>query len=102
MISDYPEFAIPLLVLAAAWLLMVFLFFRYLSTRHPAEYERLGRPSFRQGALRVFRYLFVREHRRIGDAKLSLLCDAMLVTFLGTQALFWYVFFTIPAVAVGS
>lgn len=106
MISDYPELAIPLLVLVSAWLLMVFSLFRYLSTRHPAEYERLGRPTFQQGALRVIGYLFVRGHRRVGDAKLSLLCDAMLVTFLCVQALLlWYLLIKIqiaPAVAVGS
>ena len=105
MISDYPEFVAPVLVLVSAWLLMVFFLFRYLSTRHPTEYERLGRPTFQQGAFRVIGYLFVRGHRRVGDAKLSLLCDAMLVTFLGAQTLLWYLLFkiqTATAVAVGA
>lgn len=95
MLFDYPELAIPLLILVAAWLLMVVALFRYLRIRHPAEYERLGRPSFQRGGYRVIGYLFVRGHRRAGDAKLSRLCDAMLVTFIGAQALFWYAFFVV-------
>lgn len=102
MISDHPELAIPLTVLVAAWLLMNVFLFRYLSTRHPAEYQRLGRPTFQQGAFRVISYLFVRGHRRIEDAKLSLLCDAMLVTFICAQALLWYALFTVPGATASS
>ena len=88
--SHAPWLVISVLGLTAVWLCLVAYFLRYVRTRHPEEFLSLGEPSFQHGALKVISYIYRRGHRPLGDARLSLLCDAMLVCFTAVVLLGFY------------
>ncbi|MBX3730006.1 MAG: hypothetical protein KF858_12535 [Candidatus Sumerlaeia bacterium] len=76
----------PLLfLLVLVWFASIHLLCRLLERRHPAKYEAMGRPAFLRmtkdpGPFTHFlRFVFLREHRRLGDRGLSRFADGMLV-----------------------
>ena len=93
--SAHPEIFLSLLAMTVVWLVLVAYLLYYLRTRQPAEFERLGRPSFQQGSFRLIRYLFERAHRKVGDPTLSTLCNGMLIWFVMVQGLFLYLLYRI-------
>jgi hypothetical protein len=74
---------ITIFAATAVWLAFVAVCRHLLRTRHPSQFEALGRPSFQGGAV-VPLILFVakRGHNKLGDIWLSVVCDIMLVALL--------------------
>jgi hypothetical protein len=93
--SGHPEIFIPLLGMTIIWLCLIGFLFRKLRLSHPEEFHRLGRPSFQSGSFRVIAWLYLRGHRKLGDGKLSALCDFMALWFTAVQALFLYLVYTV-------
>ena len=98
--TGHPEIFFPLLGMTVVWLILFTIVVRHLRLRQPAEFERLGRPSFQQGSYRVLCWLFLRGHRKLRDKKLSALCDFMLLWFTSIQVLFFYLVWTIKTSTV--
>jgi hypothetical protein len=75
---------VALLPAVAMWLLMITLLWKHLVAHHPAKYEELNRPTFSSvlGLFSTLRFVLRREHRLIGDRKLSLTSDAALATLI--------------------
>lgn len=93
--SGHPEIFIPLLGMAIVWLGLIGFLFRRLRLSHPDVFQRLGQPSFQSGAFRVIAWLYLRGHRKLGDGRLSALCDFMALWFAALQALFLYLAYTV-------
>ncbi len=86
-----------LLAMILAWFVLLWSLFRRLEKRHPAEYARLGRPTLllrygRHSRLAIFRFLVLRQHRRLRDAELSRLADLMLAFLAVYVALVGWIF----------
>jgi hypothetical protein len=85
VVTPNPEtLFIALAVLVGAWFLLLTLLWRRLIARHPAQYEAMHRPSFFSpvGLLPTLRFLFLREHRRIGDRVLGIISDLALTVLV--------------------
>jgi|SRR5580765_2143869 hypothetical protein len=90
-------FVLPALIVIVLFVLARLLF-RQLETHHPGKYEEMGSPSFHVGndfrpIFATLKFICRREHRELGDSKLSNVSDAMLACFLVYIVLFAYVFF---------
>lgn len=86
-----------LLAMILAWFVLLWSLLRRLEKHHPAEYERLGRPTLfrrygRYSRLAIFRFLVLRQHRRQRDAELSRLADLMLAFLVVYLALIGWIF----------
>ena len=82
-----------LIAMIVAWFFMLARLFAHLSKDHPAKYEAMGRPglfwrSNISNQLAATKFLFLREHRALGDSKLSKLSDRMLL-FLAVYIIFF-------------
>jgi hypothetical protein len=75
---------LSLFVLVGLWFLLLFLFWRRLIARHPAQYEAMGRPSFFSplGVLPTLRFLVTRAHRNLNDRSLGITADAALLVLI--------------------
>ena len=76
------NFVYAALVLIWFWLLK--LLFSRLERDHAQKYDAMGRPTlFRRNnistSIATLRFLFLREHKQLGDRDLSRLADIMLV-----------------------
>jgi hypothetical protein len=100
--SGHPEIFIPLFLMTAVWLGLMAYLIRHLRQAHPGEYERLGKPDFQQGAFRLLGYVFVRGHSKLGDAKLSRLCDFMAFWFVAVQSLALFLVHTVITTPVSG
>ena len=90
-------FVLPALIVIVLFVLTRLLFNR-LETCHPDTYEELGSPSFHVGndfgpILVVMKFICRREHRGLGDSKLSSVSDAMLICFVVYLVMFAYIVF---------
>ena len=99
--SGHPEIFFFLFAMTVVWLILVAYLLYYLRTRQPLEFERLGRPGFQQGSLRLIGYLFSRGYRKVGDPTLSTLCNGMLMWFVLVQSLFLYLAYRVLTTPAG-
>lgn len=88
-----------LLAMILAWFVLLWSLLRRLRKQHPAEYQRLGRPGLftrygQQARLAIFRFLVLRQHRRLRDAELSRLADLMLAFLVVYVVLVVWIFVT--------
>ena len=92
MYSHAPWLVLSVFGLTLIWLSLLAYFFYYLKRSQPEQFELLGKPDFydRGGFMRVLQYIYLRNHRRLGDLRFSLLCDLMVLTFSATLALVAY------------
>ena len=72
--------------LVLVWFALLKTLFNRLERRHAAKYEAMGRPSLflRNNIATGFatmKFLFLRQHRNLGDRVLSRLADGMLAFF---------------------
>jgi hypothetical protein len=75
---------VALVALVGAWFLLLTLLWRRLIARHPAKYEAMHRPTFFSplGLMPTLRFLFLREHRRLGDRTLGITSDLAFTVLL--------------------
>jgi hypothetical protein len=66
------------------WFILITLLWKRLIAHHPAKYEELNRPTFFSalGLFSTLRFVLRREHRLVGDRKLSLTSDAALAVLI--------------------
>jgi hypothetical protein len=79
-----PALVIAYFSLVVVWFVLLKLLFNRLERDHSAKYEAMGRPSLflRNNIANGFatmKFLFLREHRTLGDTRLSRLADGMLI-----------------------
>ena len=86
-----------ILAMIGIWFVMIAKLYKQLSQRHPAKYEAMGRPTLflRNNiatGLMTAKFLFLREHKQLGDPELSRLSDFMLWFFAVYVAVFaWFI-----------
>ena len=68
----------------AMWFFLISLLWKRLIAHHPGKYEELNRPTFSSalGLFSTLRFVLRREHRLVGDRKLSLTSDAALAVLI--------------------
>lgn len=76
-----------LLGMVVVWFVLLKLLFNRLERNHAHKYESMGRPGVFlrnniASGFATFRFLFLREHRKLDDRNLSLFADGMLAYFL--------------------
>jgi hypothetical protein len=89
--------------LVLGWLYLVTRLFRVLRTSHHAKFVEMGEPSFilnnnLRTNISLFRFLFAREDKELGDAALTKLTKFMLAYFLLYLLLFLGIFVAIFAI----
>ncbi len=86
-------------------LLLNFILFRILKLSHIEQYNRMGKPSLLFiSSLKMFnstgRFLFMREHKALGNNKLSMISDIIMVliifNFIGFISWFALIFYQAP------
>jgi hypothetical protein len=86
-----PALVIAYFALVVVWFVLLKLLFNRLEREHSAKYQAMGRPSlFLRNSIAsgfaTMKFLFLREHRTLGDATLSRLADGMLIFFVAFLA----------------
>ena len=82
--DDFGFILVPVLFgMVLVWFVLIKMLFNRLERAHPQKYESMGRPSLFlrnniESGLATMKFLFAREHRKMGDGYLSKLCDFML------------------------
>ncbi len=78
-----------LAVIVVLWFFLITRLFDRLASRHRRAYDAMGRPSLGrllQGSVEAGKqflfFVFLRRHRSLGDARLSMLADSLLVLFV--------------------
>ena len=84
---------------------LTFILFRILKLSHIEQYNRMGKPSLLfNSSLKIFsstgRFIFMREHKGLGNNKLSMISDIMMVLiifhFIGFMSWFALIFYQSP------
>jgi len=67
-----------------AWVVLMGVVWLRLISRHPEQYESMGRPHFFTPfrSIATLRFVFLRQHRLLGDRALGVASDAALVVFV--------------------
>lgn len=104
----FPVVIGALFVLVLIWFALVGWLFRRLEDRHASKYEEMGRPSLilrnhLEGNIALMKFLFLRQHTKLGDGALSKFSDAILVLFVIYTVLFLALFVSVASgVAAGT
>lgn len=87
-VQSHPvAWAVLLVGMVVVWFVLINRLCNRLESAHPEKYQAMGRPGlFLRQSLEsdwhLFKFLFAREHRKLGDDYLSKLSDVMLAWFI--------------------